>query len=100
MGTRPAINSAAVCLDDFRIIPGWLFNFGSDHRDIDFELLIKHDPGLRETVLHPELVGGERGVDGRHHVVFEHFSRTQSRHGNVLLAIVGIDRRFFFERDA
>jgi hypothetical protein len=39
-------------------------------------------------------------VDGRHHVIFERLSRTQPWNGNVFLAIVGVDGRFFFEGNA
>jgi len=35
-------------------------------------------------------------VDHRDHVVFEHFTGTQAWHGNVLLAVVGVNRCFTF----
>src|SRR6516225_2374841 len=87
----PAINLAPVLFADGRLVSGLVLQrdlavFG----DIDFQFLIEHDVHVVEVVLRPELLGRERRVDHRRHVVLQHFPRTQSRHGDVLLTVVGV----------
>src|SRR5271165_2190911 len=68
--------------------------------NVDIYRLIEHDAVLVELVFSPELSGGERGVDDRNQVVLEDFAGAQAWHGNVLLAIVGVDRSFALDGGA
>src|SRR6185437_13294554 len=98
---RPGVNAAAILLGDFGIVPRLRFEFDlAIFRDVDTELLVENGAALREVVLHPELAGSERRLSDRHEVIFEFDARANTGYGNVLLAVIGIDGRFFLQRDA
>ena len=95
MRTRPVIDAAAVFLGDLRIHAGLALQLESAAGgDIDVEGFVEIDVALVEFVFGPELPGGERRVDHRDHVVFEHFAGAQAGNGDVLLAVVGVDGSF------
>ncbi len=60
--------------------------------DVDLQLLVENDSLLREVIAGPELARSQRTGDGADEAVLQHIARTQRRHADVLLVIVGINR--------
>ena len=101
MRTGPGVNAAAVGFGDLGIAPRLGLQLDlAVLGDIELQLLVEHGAVVVEVVLHPELPRSQRGLGHRHKVIFQFFSRTQARHGHVLLPVVGVNRSFFFQRDA
>ena len=101
MRTRPVVDAAAVGFGDLGIHAGLALQLqGAAGGDVDVDGFIEVDIGLVEFVVGPELSGGQRGVNDRDHVVFEHFAGTQAGNRDVLLAIVGVDGGFALDGSA
>ena len=99
--TGPGVNTTAIALGDFRIIARLGFQLdGPVFGDIEGKLFIENRAGFRKVVFHPELRGRERCLSDGDELIFQLFSRTQPRHRNVLLPIVGINGSISFERNA
>ena len=101
MRTGPVVNAAAVGLSDGGIFSRLALELqGSSGRNIDVERFIEIDVRVVEFIFRPELTGSQRSVRDRDQVVFQNFTRTQAGHGDVLLAVIGVDRRLVFDRGA
>src|SRR6267143_5090874 len=101
VGTGPAIDAPAILLADLRVKPRLGLQLqGTIAGYVDFELLVEIDVGPVEIVLSPELARRERRVDDRGHVILQDLPRPQTRHGDVFLSVVGIDRRLACNRRA
>ena len=61
--------------------------------DVNLQLLIEYDALLGEVEAGPELAGSERGYDVANEAIFQHIAGAQRGHADVLLVVVGIDRR-------
>ncbi len=101
VGAGPVVKAASVLFGNLRIHARFVFQFertvgGNIH--IDF--FVERDVALVEFVVRPELSRSERGMNHGDDVVFQHFARTEAWHRNMLLAIVGIDRRLLLQGSA
>src|SRR5579863_3521112 len=101
MRTRPVVDAAAVGFSDGRVHARLAFQFQrAAGGDVDVDGLVEVDIGFVEFVFRPELSGGQRSVNDRHHVVFEHFAGTEAGNRDVLLAVIGVDRSLVLDRSA
>src|SRR5216684_4875040 len=98
---RPVIDAPSVLLGNLRIHSRLVLELHRTvRRRIDIDLLVEHDVVLVEVVFGPELASRQGRVNHRDQVIFQHFARTQPWHRNMLLAKIGIDRRFARHRGA
>src|SRR5208283_4998093 len=94
MGVFPAVNAAVTVFGNFRPSPRLALELDlSRFGHVDLELLVEYDAAVLEVVTGRELSGRQRIHDGSDKLVLEHIARPQRRYGNVLLVIVGVNRR-------
>ncbi len=93
MRTGPAVDAAAILFGDFRFHPRLVLQLQrAVGGHVHIQGFIEHNVVLVEYIVGPELAGSQRSVDHRDQVVFQHFPRPQSGHGDVLLPVIGVDR--------
>ena len=101
MRAGPGVNASPVLVRDLRIIARLSFQLDSPIlRNIQDKLFVDYCARLCEVMLHPELAGREWRLSDSDEFVFQFFSGPQSRYGDVLLPIVGVNRSIPLERNA
>src|SRR3954466_12801785 len=101
MAVSPVVYTTAVLFRDlgFHSLPALQFD-SAFPRHIDLKLFVKADSVLLKIMLHPKLSLRQRSVDNGNYVVLQNLSWPKARHGDVLLTIVGVNRRFTLNRSA
>ena len=95
VGTGPVVDAAAAGFGNLRIHARFVLQLERPvGRNIDVEFFVEVDVVLVEIVVSPELAAAKARVNHRDHVILQHFAGTQAGDGDVLLAIVGVDRSF------
>ncbi len=93
MCARPVIGTAAVFFGNLRVESRFALELQrTAGGDINVEGFVEGDVAFVEVIFGPELSGSQRRVNDRDHFVFQHLAGAQSGHGDVLLAVIRVNR--------